>query len=130
MLNSRQITHQYSPLITCGKLTTDHPPIFTTHHMWETHGRSPTNIHYSSHMGNSWQITHQYSLLITHGKLTKSLTNIHHSSHMVSSWQINHQYSPLITCGKLMADHPPIFTTHHTWETHSRSHTDTLIVLE
>jgi hypothetical protein len=75
-------------------------------------------------MGNSWQITHQYSLLITHGKLTKSLTNIHHSSHMVSSWQITHQYSPLITCGKLMADHPPIFTTHHMWETHGRSPTN------
>jgi hypothetical protein len=29
-----------------------------THHMWETHDRSPTNIHHSSYVGNSWQITH------------------------------------------------------------------------
>ena len=123
---THKIAHQYSPLITHGKLMADQPPIFTTHHMWETHGRSTTNIHHSSHVGNSQQIAHRLFYCFRIGNKSmktlhfvsgrgRSPTNIHYSLHMGISWQITHQYSPLITCGQLMTDHSPIFITHHTW---------------
>jgi hypothetical protein len=101
-------THQYSPLITHGKLKADHSPIFTTHHTWKTHDRSPTNIHYSSHMVNSRQITHQYSPLITRGKLMTDHPPIFITRGKLTADRP--QYSALITRGKLMTDHSPMFT--------------------